>query len=403
MTVNKVSVHHIEKLTGTPLVSSPKDISRLKESLVTMCFEIGFDLKQIRNKTVILHPNLVRPNPEKIPASSTDPRMIIALAELMLDYGANQVKAGENPGFEFSARQAFLTAGLEEPLRKRGVEICYFDEGPWVTVDNPSGRLYRRITVAKPVLDADLFINIPKWKTHMLTWISLSIKNLLGIIHDNERMLFHRNDISEKIVDLSFVREPDLNVIDGLWAMEGQAPFHGDTVKDYNGIVMGCNMLAVDVVAAQLMGYTIEEVPHLMIAKERRWNGKFQEIQVTGQGIEKLERRFKRPVLSSAGHFDGVQCVECGVCRGCLSAIRHSLDKLSFENKFETVPDLTVISGRSMPNQTTLRTWNGKLILFGNCALEFQFYASGHRQDALVIPGCPPHVLDLANLIESIR
>ncbi|MBN1356119.1 DUF362 domain-containing protein [bacterium] len=401
--MNSVYLNKVSNLTGSPLNCPESDISRIKEEIAGSLEAISYQTADIRGSTVILKPNLVRPNPRLIPASSTDPRVVIAIAELCSDFGAREVGVGENPGFEYPAREAFEISGLTALLKKRGFKTFFFDDGEWVDIPNPAGRLYRNIRVAKPVMEAGVFINLPKWKTHMLTCISLSIKNLLGIIHDDQRMLFHRNDIAEKIVDLAQVRVPDLNIIDGLWAMEGQAPFHGVSIRDYNGLAVSTDMIALDSTVAEWMGFSISEIPHLMIARERIWNGVDHPVNVIGPEKDLLKRRFKRPVLSSAGQFPGFRCIECGVCNGCLSAIRHSLDKLAFESDLKLYPVSTIVSGRPMCNEQTLDEWEGNLILFGNCASEFQFYDRAKRRKGCWIPGCPPHVLDLFNLLEKLR
>ncbi len=398
----RVGITCLRNMTGSPVQFCEADIPPLKEKLFELIKLTDFSLSSLKNARVLIHPNLVRPNPELIPASSTDPRVILALCDLFRDFNAGKIIVGENPGFGFPAQKAFELAGLLPALARRGIETAFFDTGEWVEVDNPSGKLFRRIRVARPVLEADVFVNVPKWKTHMLTGVSLAIKNLLGIIHDDQRMLFHRNDIIEKIVDIVLVRKPELNVIDGLWAMEGQAPFHGETIRDFGGILAGTDILACDMVAAELMGFEIREIPHLKVAEQRLWTNNPPDIRITGDGYAQLKRFFKRPVLSSAGQFPPVQCIECGVCNGCLSAIRHSMDKLNFEGAISALPAVTIVSGRPMPNRQTLETWDGHLILFGNCAMEFQFYSAMQRIKGILVPGCPPHVLDLERVLRNL-
>ncbi len=403
MRSHQVHVLKVNGLSGSPVSFMPSDIQVIRKALDQTLGLLGITASYFSGKSVLIHPNLVRPNPDTIPASFTDPRIIIALGETVKDLGAARILVGENPGFGFPSRKAFQEANLIEPLQKRGIEICFFDEEKWVEVDNPRATLYRTVKIAKSVMEADVFINVPKLKTHMLTEVSLSIKNLLGIIPDSQRMLYHRNDIIHKIVDLAMVRPPDLNIIDGIWAMEGQAPFHGRAVTDFNTIIAGTDMTAVDSVAAELMGFELWEIPHLMVARQQLWNNQLHQIQCTGDPVDQVKRRFHRPVLSSAAQFPSVTCIECGVCRGCLSAIRHSLDKLRYESDFVNIPAVTIISGRPMPNRATLDSWKGQLVLFGNCAAEFQFYEPGMRADASWIPGCPPHVLDLMNYLNQLR
>ncbi|HPQ39698.1 MAG TPA: DUF362 domain-containing protein, partial [bacterium] len=364
-----VASRKVQNAGGTPVSWTDHDVTELKREIEPLIGDSGFEIRSVRNQTVLLHPNLVRPHRNR-PASFTDPRLILAVAEYLLDHGARAVEIGENPGFEYAARDAFREAGLAEPLKRRGVSIRYFDEEDWIDVDNPDARLYHRIRVSKAVLDADVFVNIPKMKTHMLTGVSLSIKNLLGMIHDDDRQIFHRNDIADKVVDLLFVRPPDLNIIDGLWAMEGQAPFHGDAVVSFNVLLAGMIAPVLDAVACRIMGFDPEEVPHVQLACHRHldgWEG-LDGVSIAGSDPGEITRRFKRPVLSSMAQFQGVECIECGVCSGCLSAVRHSLDWLSAEGLISRLDKVTIVSGRPMPNRQTLTRWDGELILFGNCA-----------------------------------
>lgn len=400
---HKVVIKKIDSPGGSPLIWDSHIIEDLKVKLGDLIELAGFNLSKLKNASVLLHPNLVRPHLSR-PASFTDPRLVLAAAALFKECGAKSVGVGENPGLKFPARKAFHESGLTESLTKMDVNIHCFDEGKWKKVSNPQGRLFRSITVSEDILDTDYFINMPKMKTHMLTQVSLSIKNLLGIIHDNDRMLFHRNDIADKVVDLNMIRSPDLNIVDGLWAMEGQAPFHGKSIEEFNVLVIGRSASVVDAVCCRIMGFNPDEAPHIKLALKRlvnEWAGEDQ-VELLGDSVASVKRNFLRPVLSSLGSFDPIECIECGVCNGCLSAVRHSLDWLQAEMDLAELPQCTIVSGRPMPNKQTLDNWNGKLVLFGNCASEFQFYDLEKRANAAWIPGCPPHVLDLAAFLKKL-
>jgi uncharacterized protein (DUF362 family) len=398
----KVAVKKVKSPGGSPLKWDSGVIDALKTNLGNLIEQADFDLSKLTGCSVLLHPNLVRPHLSR-PASFTDPRLILATAALIKESGARSVGVGENPGYGFPARKAFQESGLTDNLKRMEINIHYFDESHWKQINQPRGRLYKTITVSQDVLDTDVFINLPKLKTHMLTQVSLCLKNLLGITHDNDRMLFHRNDIADKIVDLNLIRPPDLNIVDGLWAMEGQAPFNGKTIEEFNVIAVGSNAAAVDAVCCRIMGFDPDEVPHVQLAMKRLLKECQTETDfvISGDDPVLLRRLFKRPVLSSLGCFDPVECIECGVCNGCLSAVRHSLDWLQAEMNMADLPECTVVSGRPMPNRQTLESWRGKLVLFGNCAAEFQFYDIEKRANADWIPGCPPHVLDLASYLKK--
>ena len=99
----------------------------------------------------------------------------------------------------------------------------------------------------------------------------------------------------------------------------------------------------------------------------------------------------------------GITVVEGGVCSGCLSSLRHSLDKLEFENKIEHAVESTIYMGKTMPNTKTLKCWKGELWLFGNCAVDLVISEPKRRLDHTFLTGCPPHVLDFYTAVnESI-
>jgi len=92
------------------------------------------------------------------------------------------------------------------------------------------------------------------------------MKNLNGCIHDQKKHRFHRLNLHQCIVDLYTFIHPALTVVDTTtcalhWELGGD-PIKLDT------IIMSENVLAVDMIAASLLGYGIDEVRHLKIASE---------------------------------------------------------------------------------------------------------------------------------------
>ena len=79
-----------------------------------------------------------------------------------------------------------------------------------------------------------------------------------GILPWSEILQFHRSDIEQKIIDLLRMVKPDLSIIDGLWAMQGQgpgSPYKEDLIKNFNTIIAGIDPVAVDSVASSIMGF----------------------------------------------------------------------------------------------------------------------------------------------------
>lgn len=350
----------------------------------------------VTGKTVLVKPNYVRPSAHNPFAIVTDERVIVALVRLLKDAGAARVWIGDNPGWGLPLKKALAqTEQVRERLEEAGATIRYFDSEPRVQLDNPRATLFDPVTVPQCLVDADVYINLPKMKTHMLTLVTLGVKNQYGLILDEERMSFHRNDISIKLVDIMRVVRPDLTIVDGIMAVQGQAPLSGAVVDDMNTLVAGTDMLAVDATTCRLMSIDPMEVSMLRLARaEGLGVAEEQAIEVRGQGVEELRRPFKRPVLSSIAAYPQVRVVEGGACNGCLSALRHALDKLHIEGLFRDRVVEHVYVGKPMPDRRNLCQKEGAMWCFGNCAVELVHDYREYGRVARFIPGCPPHILD---------
>ena len=368
-------------------------VTALVERAVAACCDLP---ALVGGKSVFLKPNLVRPNPASPRSVVTDERVILAMVRLLARAGARSVAVGDNPGWGLSLLEA--TAGLSGFLRRleaEGARLVAFDAQPPVPVPNPGAFLFDPVPLPRAVLEAEVYINLPKMKTHVHTLVTLGIKNQYGLILDDNRMPFHRNDINLKIVDILRAIRPHLTVVDGLWAVQGQAPLSGSSLPDMNVVVAGADVCAVDTVCADLMGIAADEVAMLRLARqEGLGETDLAAIDVVGDDPGRCRRRFTRPVLSSMGAYPAVRVIEGGACQGCQSALRHALDKLASEDGFAAGTPHTVYLGVPMPQAVNLRNVPGQLWCFGACAAPLAFDVRRPGNVARFVAGCPPHILD---------
>lgn len=350
----------------------------------------------VRGKSVLLKPNLVRPNPHNPRSVVTDERVILAMVRLVRDAGAAVVRIGDNPGYGLPLHDALADMGdFKRRLAEHGAMLVHFDTDDSIMMPNPTGLLFDPVPLPRVLLESDVYINLPKMKTHVHTLVTLGIKNQYGLILDDERMPWHRNDINIKIIDILRVVRPHLTVVDGLWAVQGQAPLSGSSVPDMNVIVAGTDVCAVDTVCADLMGIAADEVAMLRLARqEGLGETDLAAIEVVGADPASCRRRFVRPVISSMGAYDAVRVVEGGACQGCLSALRHALDKLGSEGLLEGRDPVSLYVGVPMPEMANLRNVRGDLWCFGTCAAPLVFNTKKRGPLAQYVAGCPPHILD---------
>ncbi len=141
--------------------------------------------------------------------------------------------------------------------------------------------LRRQLFIPKPVVDADFLINLPKFKAHPWSRMTLSLKNFIGIQDDRHRLVDHNQFLEHKIADLQEVIQPKFIAIDGIIA--GQKMMLTPTPFPLGAIVMGTNSCAVDTVGCHMVHADPKEVIHLRLASERGFGPMdIEEIEVLG-------------------------------------------------------------------------------------------------------------------------
>jgi uncharacterized protein (DUF362 family) len=142
------------------------------------------------------------------------------------------------------------------------------------------------------VLESTCIVNVPKLKIHHMTQVTLSIKNLMGVIVGNRGAIMHTR-IDTKLVDLASVVRPALNIIDGLIGAEMDET-HGRPVP-VGVVIAGTDLVAVDTVGAAVMGVDPTTVRHVQFAAERGLGiGELAKIEVLGEAIPDVAKPFSQ-------------------------------------------------------------------------------------------------------------
>ncbi|GAC1568834.1 MAG: hypothetical protein NVS3B14_19880 [Ktedonobacteraceae bacterium] len=132
----------------------------------------------------------------------------------------------------------------------------------------PEGaRRLRRFRVPRVLSEARL-INLPVLKTHVVSTMSLGMKNPMGILPRPDRRSMHTFGIDQSIVDMNRGIKPDLTIVDGSVGQDGEGPLYGDKT-DLQVLVAGRDSLAVDLVSCQVVGVRPRDIPHLKLALDQ--------------------------------------------------------------------------------------------------------------------------------------
>jgi uncharacterized protein (DUF362 family) len=244
-------------------------------------------------------PILVKPN--YIDAShpstgiTTDSRVIEGVIKFLKNRGVKKIVIGEGSGFGDTFK-AFKVAGVDEVAKRWNVGLVDLNKDEFVEVNPPSPLALKRVKIAKTALESTI-ISVPKLKPHRMTDVTLSIKNMMGVISPKGSM--HRR-LNKNIVDLASIVKPSIAVVDGIVAGEG----HETSVNpvEMNLIIAGTDPVAVDAVGAAVMGINPKNVKHLRLA-ERKGLGtcNLEQIEIVGEvgeSIENVKKKFRRSLSS---------------------------------------------------------------------------------------------------------
>ena len=118
-----------------------------------------------------------------------------------------------------------------------------------VTVEIPNGVAIKSVSVFKTVRDS-FIVSVPRLKRHSATTATISLKNMIGTLSDNEKGRFHQVNLDQCIADLSLALRPGLVIIDATRAMTKRGP-SGGVMVDLNLVVASTDPVAADLVAAE--------------------------------------------------------------------------------------------------------------------------------------------------------
>ncbi|HHV17764.1 MAG TPA: DUF362 domain-containing protein [Thermoanaerobacterales bacterium] len=394
---------------GGKFVRKDSDIAKIKEAVAKAVeLAIGSPDAIIKpGQKVLIKPNLAFQAPPESFAV-VDPRVVEAVVAYFKENSqAGEIWVGDNPSLGLHvgrAKPAFAESGMEEAAKRGGADkIIYFDETEVVEVDIPEAKVFKKAAIFKPVLDADVIINLPKMKVHLAGTVTLSLKNWNGLIPNvhpsDQQQGAHRIDLGQKFADLYRAVKADLTIVDAIIGMEGQGP-HAGTPVEMNMIIAGADMVATDAVSAYVMGFDPMEIPAVRCAgTEGLGEIDLNNIEVVGEPADSVRKHFKRPNDNPLGMYKGFTVYAQQTCPGCYANVRGALDSfansgISMSEFLKERGEVVVVAG-GLPDFDPQFAENKHLFVVGDC-WEY-FPTSDNIREATKLaktvtyyPGCAP-------------
>ena len=233
---------------------------------------------------ILLKPNAVIAHPKWFPYAFTRKEFLDGVLTATKERARDpeEIAVGERSGIVIPTRFCFKNAGYPKVIRRHRVKTYYFDEYPQVPLSlEKAGALRKQVFVPQPVSQCDFLINLPKFKAHPWSRLTLGLKNYIGIQDDRHRLVDHNCLLEQKIADLQEVIQPSFIAIDGIIA--GQKMMLTPTPFPLGAIVMGTNSCAVDTVGCHMVHVDPQDLLHLRFASQRGFGPMhLDDIEVTG-------------------------------------------------------------------------------------------------------------------------
>lgn len=257
----------------------------------------GIDSFVKKGDRVLLKPNLLYgKRPEK--AVTTHPSLIRGVLQLVQEAGGIPC-LGDSPGIG-SAIGVAEKAGIKRVAEEMGCPIIEFNRP--VLPPEKKGRTFKSIEIDQAIIESDVIINLPKWKTHAQMLLTLGVKNLFGCVPGPRKAMWHLKAgedhklFAQMLVDIYLMIQPNLTILDGIVGMEGNGPNSGNPIPI--GLLLASpDPLHLDQVVCDLLGISRKALLTNRVAFEQELGRDGTEVK--GERLEDVKiNHFRLPSLT---------------------------------------------------------------------------------------------------------
>ncbi|HEY83249.1 MAG TPA: DUF362 domain-containing protein [Dehalococcoidia bacterium] len=367
------------------------------EAAVRQAIDLAGGLKEIisADSRVLIKPNLCWPAPSGM-GFTTDYRVTEAVAKIVLELGPKSVIIGEgsSAGWDFdsshSTEEAFRVSGTAEVAKRLDVELRNLNRDAYEEVPVTDPYVMDTVRIARTALESDVIISVPVLKTHLRTLVTLSLKNMKGVMPGAEKRKTHQLGLDKAIADLNSVVRPSYVVVDALAGMQGLWEYPQDRFE-LGLIIAGADPVAVDTVGTYLAGFDPAQVMHLQYFAAREGKqADLSQVVVVGEPLEANRQRLRAGFDLFQSRYPEVSIIVGeSVCTGCMGELLGALAAIKKFGDDQALINLTVILGSPNPDEIAARA---KTVVLGKCAQNAAHLGK-------YVKGCPPLSDDMIRAI----
>ncbi len=243
--------------------------------------ELDWEALVPRDASVVVKPNLSWPGRDKAPISNTSAEVLDAVLKVLKER-TDRLIVGESDGTRFSVDECFEASGYADVVKRNGARWVNFSRAQTEPVDVAG---LRGFELPSDLLHCDVFVSLPKLKTHGLTYFTGTLKNQWGCIPRHDRILLHKR-LDELIVELNALLKPSICIMDGVLCMEGRGPVNGRGIR-LDLLLGSSDPVALDATSMRTVGLDPANCRHVVLAAERGL-GNFHEkdIELAGEKVQ---------------------------------------------------------------------------------------------------------------------
>lgn len=238
----------------------------LKEKILRSLSNIDVDVRSFRKARVVVKPNLLMPARDE-KAIVTHSEFFKAVVQIVKENGGTPVLA-ESPAIHSLARVVKKTH-YADVVESEGVEMANPNQTGALYYDD--AKKFKHFDISSAYFDADIILNLPKFKTHGITYITGGVKLLFGAIPGVEKSKMHLRaptpeEFSEFLLDLYGAmtdglapKKPIIHIMDAITVQEGEGPGPAGKPRQLEAVLASKNGIAIDYVATMIAGLDVEK------------------------------------------------------------------------------------------------------------------------------------------------
>ncbi len=347
---------------------------------------------------VLIKPNLCI-DKDWTTGTTTNPAIVEAIVHLVREAGAREITIADGTTVGLSTEKVFEATGYHELAKRLGVRLVDLNSEDTVRIDIKDPISIKNIQVARSVLEADCLINVPVMKTHIHTGISVSLKNMKGVISPRTKRKSHLVGLEGTIADINRSVQSSLIIVDGTMGHEGLGPQSGTPVQ-MDLIIAGDKPLTVDTVTTRIMGFEPQDIKHLCYSRPYNLGTMdLEQIDIHGETIERVQMNFSSPLdAMKGGRYEDVNICSHDACSDCIGGLMVALRRIAEDGTMDLLRkyfgkiNISLGKHRNIPSHDAK---DGKWICIGKCQ-------RGRTNGDVYIPGCPPPGFLIRDILRTL-